>query len=120
MSFYVTYNIANIILLVGVLNLIIALYKRLDTEYNRTLFVTACGVFVVTAAWYGIGLSKELNEAIIYHKLIMVGSFLFLGGYVAYVCYLYKIKHGGYLMIPGFITLCAGTGQGAGIRCADA
>ena len=105
MSFYVTYNIANIILLVGVLNLIIALYKRLDTEYNRTLFVTACGVFVVTAAWYGIGLSKELNEAIIYHKLIMIGSFLFLGGYVAYVCYLYKIKHGGYLMIPGFITL---------------
>ncbi|MBR5993066.1 MAG: response regulator [Lachnospiraceae bacterium] len=105
MSFYVSYNIANIILLVGVFNLIIALFKRLDAEDNRDLFVTTCGVFIVTAGWYGIGLCTQLDNAIIYHKIIMIGSLFFLGGYVTYVCRINEIKHGGYLMIPGFITL---------------
>ena len=105
MSFYVSYNIANIILLIGISNLIIALFKRLDAEYNRALFVTACGVFVLTAAWYGIGLSTEIQNAIIYHKLIMIGSLMFLGGYVSYVCRINDIKHGGWLVLPGFVTL---------------
>ena len=93
MSFYVFYNLANIILLIGVFNLIIALFKRLDAAENKDLFVTTCGVFIVTAGWYGMGLSKDLGSALIYFKIAMIGSFLFLDGYIAYVGRINKIKN---------------------------
>ena len=105
MSLYVFFNIAHIILLIGVFNLVIALFKRLDCEENRDLFVTTCGVFVVTAGWYGMGLSHELSSALIYFKIAMLGSFLFLDGYIAYVGRMNKLKNAGFLMLPGFITL---------------